>query len=135
MMRKIFLDTSGILALVNKGDRLYPLAKGTVDLLISEGCKFFITDFILVEIGNALSKNKKLGSTTLRLLLNSPNISRLNLEQINIDEAIDIYEKYSDKTWGLTDITSFVIMKEFSISDAFTCDIHFEQFGFNILLK
>lgn len=54
MMRKIFLDTSGVLALVNKRDRLYSIAKGTVDLLKSDGCRFFVTDFILVEIGNAL---------------------------------------------------------------------------------
>lgn len=57
------------------------------------------------------------------------------MDQVDFDEAIDIYEKYSDKTWGLTDITSFVIMKKLDISVAFTCDIHFEQFGFNILLK
>lgn len=134
-MRKIFLDTSGILALVNKRDRLYSFAQGTIDSLKSDGCRFFITDFILAEMGNALSKNKKLGIIILRLLLNSPNIFRVKMDQIDFDEAIDIYEKYSDKTWGLTDITSFVIMKKLDISEAFACDVHFEQYGYNILLK
>jgi len=33
-----------------------------------------------------------------------------------------------------TDITSFIIMKQNNITDVFTHDHHFEQYGFNILL-
>lgn len=50
------------------------------------------------------------------------------------NEALQIYEKFLDKDWGLTDITSFVVMKENNISDAFTNDHHFEQYGFHILI-
>ncbi len=49
--------------------------------------------------------------------------------------ALQIYEKYSDKEWGLTDVSSFAVMNKFEIAEAFTDDKHFEQFGFKILLK
>src|SRR6516162_5359042 len=40
-----------------------------------------------------------------------------------------------DKEWSLTDCISFVVMNERGITDAFTNDHHFEQAGFQILLK
>jgi predicted nucleic acid-binding protein len=37
--------------------------------------------------------------------------------------------------WGLIDCVSFVVMKELGIIDALSADKHFEQAGFNILIK
>lgn len=39
-----------------------------------------------------------------------------------------------DKGWGLTDCTSFVVMEQEQITEAFTSDQHFEQAGFTKLL-
>ena len=39
------------------------------------------------------------------------------------------------KEWGLTDCTSFVVMMESQITQAFTSDHHFEQAGFEKLLS
>ncbi len=44
-----------------------------------------------------------------------------------------MYESYQDKTWGLMDCISFVVMREMKITDALTFDKHFAQAGFNIL--
>jgi hypothetical protein len=35
----------------------------------------------------------------------------------------------------LTDCTSFLVMEDRGIADALTADHHFEQAGFNVLLK
>jgi predicted nucleic acid-binding protein len=40
-----------------------------------------------------------------------------------------------DKEWPLTDCISFVVMRRYDIVDALTADHHFEQAGFNLLLK
>jgi hypothetical protein len=40
-----------------------------------------------------------------------------------------------DKNWSLTDCISFVVMQGRGIKAAFTADRHFEQAGFECLLK
>jgi predicted nucleic acid-binding protein len=50
-------------------------------------------------------------------------------------EAFDLYRSRSDKAWGLIDCVSFVVMKELGITNALSADKHFEQAGFNILIK
>jgi uncharacterized protein len=39
-----------------------------------------------------------------------------------------------DKDWGLTDCVSFVLMKEYGLTDALSADRHFVQAGFRALL-
>lgn len=59
---------------------------------------------------------------------------------IHISEEIEEYawkyfKKYSDKHFSYTDCTSFVIMHQLNLAEAFTNDHHFEQMRFSILLK
>ena len=49
-------------------------------------------------------------------------------------EALERYRSRPDKTWGLTDCTSFVIMEQKGITDALSADHDFQQTGFNALL-
>jgi predicted nucleic acid-binding protein len=49
--------------------------------------------------------------------------------------GLELYADRLDKEWSLTDCTSFVVMTDRKITDALTADHHFEQIGFNALLK
>ncbi|MFO1096117.1 MAG: hypothetical protein U0992_22845 [Planctomycetaceae bacterium] len=49
--------------------------------------------------------------------------------------AIELYRSRSDKDWGLTDCTSFVVMHDHGLTDALTSDEHFKQAGFRVLLE
>ena len=49
--------------------------------------------------------------------------------------GFEIFANRPDKEWSLTDCTSFVVMEEHGLADALTTDHHFEQAGFNVLLK
>jgi predicted nucleic acid-binding protein len=51
------------------------------------------------------------------------------------DEAWQLLKARSDKEWSLADCSSFVVMNRRSITDALTTDRHFEQAGFQRLLK
>ena len=44
--------------------------------------------------------------------------------------AFAIVERYTDKSFSLTDALSFAVMERLGISTAFTFDRDFEQFGF-----
>jgi predicted nucleic acid-binding protein len=52
-----------------------------------------------------------------------------------LEKGLALYESRLDKDWGLTDCTSFVVMQQRGITEAFTSDRHFEQAGFVRLMK
>jgi predicted nucleic acid-binding protein len=45
-----------------------------------------------------------------------------------------LYLSRSDKTWGLTDCISFLVMADQGLSEALTADAHFIQAGFHTLI-
>ena len=50
-------------------------------------------------------------------------------------EAIGLLEARFDKDYSLCDAVSFVLMKQRGLREALTTDHHFEQEGFERLLK
>jgi len=62
------------------------------------------------------------------------------VEVVHIDRDLDsrswaYMASYADKDFSLVDCSSFVVMRERSITAALTTDHHFEQAGFVRLLK
>ncbi len=51
------------------------------------------------------------------------------------ERGLELYERRPDKEWSVTDCISFAVMTERGVSEALTNDRHFEQAGFQILLK
>jgi len=54
---------------------------------------------------------------------------------LQFQDALALYEQSSDKEWSLTDCSSFLIMRELKITEALAHDKHFEQAGFDALLR
>lgn len=54
-MRKVFVDTSGWLAVLVSSDLHHKNAVETYLKLITQGCRLVMHDGILLELGNALS--------------------------------------------------------------------------------
>lgn len=50
-------------------------------------------------------------------------------------QALILYRSRIDKEWGLVDCLSFVVMRERMLTEALTADQHFEQVGFQALLR
>jgi hypothetical protein len=48
--------------------------------------------------------------------------------------ALKLYHSRLDKTWGLCDCISFIVMWDNNLTDAVTADQHFHRAGFNILM-
>jgi uncharacterized protein len=135
--KPIFVDTAAWLALINKSDILHKKAKQIRDKLIRERRQFLLTDYIIVEIGNALSRIpfRKAAVQIISLIQSSRNIRVVEIDKEIFIEAWNLYEERLDKEWSFTDCTSFVVMNKMGLIDAFTSDHHFEQAGYNILLK
>lgn len=133
-MEKIFVATAFILAIVSEKDELHQKAK---ELVKKYGMFFWLTtDLILYEVANSLARNAKpqaqkiisdfLEAAGIEIIYASPELFR---------KAFALYCAYADKTWGLVDCVSFVVMREHNITDALTNDRHFQQAGFNALMR
>jgi predicted nucleic acid-binding protein len=51
------------------------------------------------------------------------------------EQAMQLHRQRLDKHWSLTDCVSFVVMQERGIHQALAHDHHFEQAGFEALLR
>lgn len=133
-MADIFIDTSYVVALVNKNDQYHERALEIADSV--GGRALITTDGILLEIGNALSRNFKRESVEIiEYFLSSDDVRVIHLHPTSFRRAFDLYKSRPDKLWGLVDCLSFVIMKELGITEVLTTDKHFEQAGFTPLMK
>lgn len=133
----VFIDTSAWLALINEADRDHMKAKRIRDKLLAGKKRFFLTDYIIIEIANSLCK-VRWRPCAVKLITSIQQTEYIEIIKINKDiyeEAWNLYSDRTDKEWSLTDCTSFVVMKKYGIRDAFTNDHHFEQSEFNILIK
>jgi len=71
----------------------------------------------------------------INLLKENQFVEIVSLSSELFEEAFKLYKKRTDKGWGLTDCTSFIVMKSYGIIDALTTDEHFQQAGFRALLR
>lgn len=137
MKQAVFIDTSAWLALINEADVDHSKARKIRNKLLESKRRFFITNYIVVEIANSLCKVRwrPYAVKLIKSIQASEYIEILEIDRNIYEEALDLYSGRTDKEWSLTDCASFVVMKQNGIQDAFTNDHHFEQAGFSILLK
>lgn len=135
-MNRIFVDTSFIVALINERDEYHRQASRLADQY--EEYPFIITDAVLLEVGNSLARTyKQEASETIEEFLasESEEIKIVHLTPDLFMRGVTMYKSHEDKTWGLVDCISFIVMREAGIHRALTLDRHFEQAGFEILMK
>jgi uncharacterized protein len=135
-VRTLFLDTNGWFALLNEDDALHSHACDSWERLVRERCSIILTDWIVAETGNGLARTpqRRQFPEAVRQMRLSSRVRILPVAAALMEHALDLYESRSDKTWGLVDCASFVLMKEEGVKEAFTTDRHFEQAGFKCLL-
>jgi predicted nucleic acid-binding protein len=122
-----------VIALINERDELHTKACMLADRF--DRSNLITTEAILIEIGNALARGYKSESIeVIGTLVQDPNVSIVSVDSILFQKAFNLYARLRDKSWGLTDCVSFVVMKESGTIDALTCDRHFIQAGFRALM-
>ena len=133
-MKGVFADTSFYGAVLNPRDRWHEEA---VRLGRSWRHGVVLTDFILLELANALSpvQSRHVFIEFSRSLRANPRIVIVPASRQLFDAGLGRYAQRPDKSWSLTDCISFVVMEQNDLTEALTADHHFEQAGFTVLLK
>ena len=133
-MTKVFLDTLFVIALINQRDQHHERA--TLLSEIYAGASLITTDAVLLEIGNALARAFKPQATeVITHLLSSAEVEIVRLDTVLFNRAFTRFREHQDKEWGLVDCISFEVMEDAGIQAALTFDHHFEQAGFQALMR
>ncbi|MFM6076528.1 MAG: type II toxin-antitoxin system VapC family toxin [Dolichospermum sp.] len=136
-MNEVFLDTSFAIALSSVTDQNHARAVELANQIETNRTLLVTTQAILLEIGNALSKQRYRASAIqlLESLETDPNVEVVLLTNSLYQVAFNLFNQREDKEWGLVDCISFIVMQDRGITDALTADTHFQQAGFRALLR
>lgn len=136
-MKTFFADTGYWQAILNPQDDLHGRATAVSTRL---GPMHIVTsEMVLAELLNYLSGRgsqlREAAGSAVQAICRNPNITVVPQTRDLFRRALDRYVARGDKTWGLTDCASFLIMEERGISEALAHDHDFEQAGFVALLR
>ncbi len=94
------------------------------------------TDWIVTELGDGLCavKNRPVFDNLLRVI-RGPSTTLIRFSDDLMERGLTLFASRPDKDWPLTDYISFLVMEDQELTDALTGDRHFEQAGFNAMLK
>ena len=96
-----------------------------------------LTDWVFLEIADGLCRQTTRAAVVklFENLRNDSDVRIIRTDRQLFDLGWELYSSRMDKDWSLTDCISFVVMRQMKLKDALTADRHFEQAGFEALLK
>ena len=132
-MRRILLDTVGLVALWNAQDQWHEKAAKAMAALRGEGADICTTSCILLECGNAAAR------TPFRR-----DVVELRDQFIPDGKLIEPSESDQSLAWlaygrgeagdaSIVDHISIVVMRRLGLTEVFSNDRHFKAAGFNTL--
>jgi predicted nucleic acid-binding protein len=132
---RLFLDTAFVQALLNRHDQHHDQARILLPR-VRTAAEVWVTEAILIEIGNALSAfNREAAAAFIEQCYHTANVRVVGVDTLLLLRALQLYQSRPDKTWGLTDCISFVVMQDQGLTAAITTDQHFAQAGYQALLS
>lgn len=131
----VFVDTTAFYALADKSDKNHNDAVEYYNLLSAQTVVLLTTNYVVSETYTLI--RIRLGHNAAVTAVEGIRESDL-LEIVQSSENLDaaafeILKKQSDKDYSFVDAVSFALMKSRGISQAFSFDEHFHQFGFQVL--
>ena len=134
-MEKVFVDTSGWVALFVVNDKNHEKAVSIFEDLKQSKVPIYTSDYIVDEtITTILTRgNHKQSVLAGKVLLTSKIIKIVHVSVNYFQSAWELYQKYRDKQFSFTDVTSFAIMKDLDINRAFAFDREFIQAGIELI--
>jgi uncharacterized protein len=136
-MLPVFADTSYWVALLYLRDHWHALA---VEVSESLGPRrVMTTQEVLMEVMNFFSEYgpmlRREASQLVQKTIRNPNVTVLPQTQDSFHSGLNLYENRPDKGYSMTDCISMEQMRAHQITEVLTTDRHFEQEGFQVLLK
>ncbi len=136
-MNQVFADASFWIALLNPRDELHEEAVTASKVHSSD--RILTSEMVLAELLNSFAGRgpqlRLAVAKAVETLRGNRNVVIFPQTSDQFEQALLRYRDTSDKSWSLADCSSFLIMEAESIPAALTHDQHFEQAGFQALLR
>jgi predicted nucleic acid-binding protein len=136
-MRTVFADTAYWVAIVNPRDQFHEAAKAARQQI--GPCVIATTDEVLAEFLNAFtnfgSTMKRKAAETVRAIISDPNVEVIPQSRDTFLRALDRYSQRIDQRYSFVDCSSMVAMERERMTDVLTGDGHFQEAGFNVLIR
>ncbi len=129
----IFLDTSGVYAVLDRDDENHTRAAHTWRRLLEDNEPLLTSNYVVVE-SFALVQSR-LGMPALRVLADDL-MAVIAVEWVGEEEhraAVQAVLSADRRNLSLVDCISFQIMRRLGVNSAFVFDRHFEEQGFRVL--
>jgi len=129
----IFVDTSAWYALEVEDDENHASALALRDELRKGRYGALLTsDYVLDEVITLLRIRKGVEPSFkfANKVLRSRSVSVIWINGLIFNAALKLLKDRSDKKWSFTDCTSFIIMSQLNVKEAFAFDHNFEQASF-----
>ena len=134
-MKTVFADTGYWVAVLDPNDTLHERARAASVALGKT--RLVTTEMVLSELLAALSKLpvRPYAVAGVDRIRANPNVEVVPQTSLQFAHAYDLYKRRIDKEWSLADCASFEVMQARGITEALAHDVHFQQAGFDALLR
>ena len=132
--RRVFVDSSAYLALLDTNDEHHREAIDTVQELAVARYRQFTTNVLLIESHALILSVLGRGRAAQFLKdMEESNTVVIRARAADEERAKQILFQYTDKAFSFADAISFAVMERLTIRLAFTFDRDFAQYGFSVL--
>jgi len=130
---KIFIDTSALLAVLNRDDKFHDSAAKEWVRLIESEYSLLSSNYIMIETIALLQR--RFGTDAVRLLISDvqPLIKLVWVDESIHESALNVVKTINQRNLSLVDCTSFEIMRQLGIENVFSFDSHFSEQGFRVI--
>jgi len=130
----MLLDTSGLLCVHDRSQSFHREACEHYAIAIDRLThNYVLAEWVALATARKMSRSQSL--EVVQDLQNNPDIEVVWVDPWLHERAMNLLVSRQDKSYSLCDAVSFVILRDRKMSQALTTDHHFEQEGFERLLK
>ncbi len=133
-MRRIFIDTSALIALKAGDDENHAAALSRLEsALDGPPTRFVLTNYVLSELHAYFCRTPRLALEYVERVLEEPLFELVRAGSRDERRALEILRASSDKTYSFADAVSFAVMERLGLTSAFAFDRHFSQRGHDVM--
>ncbi len=129
----VFVDTSAIYAHLDAGDRAHPRAREAFEGLAAERRRLVTSSYVLHETIALLQGRAGMGAVRSFQAGVAPALVTVWIAAGVHDRAVAALLAAGARQISLTDWSSFLVMRDLGIEEAFAFDDHFRDQGFRVI--